>query len=164
MYQKPYTCTEINVLLHFSDLRALILRNNDVRGPTFPEIQKHFNLRERSPGASPASRDRGGEKLKSGGKGFRRFPKAFSGRNQKSSDQKLVISKKKKVFTEIQRLFLSKSQILTFLPPKKSNFFLPKKYRGGRQEKNPEGKNENRGGSPLPPPPPRWRRAWRSQS
>ena len=48
MYQKPYTCTEINVLLHFSDLSALILRYNNVRGPTFPEIQKHFNLRERS--------------------------------------------------------------------------------------------------------------------
>ena len=41
MYQKPYTCTEINVLLHFSDLKALILQYNDVRGPTFPEIQKH---------------------------------------------------------------------------------------------------------------------------
>ena len=40
------TCTEINVLLRFSDLRALILRYNNVRGPTFPEIQKHFNLRE----------------------------------------------------------------------------------------------------------------------
>ena len=48
MYQKLYTSTEINVLLHFSDLRALILRYNNVRGPTFPEIQKHFNLRERS--------------------------------------------------------------------------------------------------------------------
>ena len=48
MYQKPYTCTEINVLLHFSDLWALILQYNNVRGPTFPEIQKRFNLRERS--------------------------------------------------------------------------------------------------------------------
>ena len=42
MYQKSYTCTEINVLLHFSDLKALILRYNNVRGPTFPEIQKQF--------------------------------------------------------------------------------------------------------------------------
>ena len=41
MYQKPYTCTEINVFLHFSDLRALILRYNNVPGPTFPEIQQH---------------------------------------------------------------------------------------------------------------------------
>ena len=48
MNQKPYTCTKINVLLHFSDLRTLILHNNNVRGPTFPEIQKHFNLREQS--------------------------------------------------------------------------------------------------------------------
>ena len=37
MYQKPYTCIKINVLLHFSDLRALILRYNKVRGPTFRE-------------------------------------------------------------------------------------------------------------------------------
>ena len=44
--QKPYTCTEINVLLHFSALRALILQYSNVRGPTFPEIQEHFNLRE----------------------------------------------------------------------------------------------------------------------
>ena len=48
MYQKPYTRTEINVLLHFFDLKALILRYNKERGPTFPEIEKHFNLRERS--------------------------------------------------------------------------------------------------------------------
>ena len=47
LYQKPYTCIEINVWLYFSDLRALILQYNNVRGPTFPEIQKHFNLRER---------------------------------------------------------------------------------------------------------------------
>ena len=39
---------KLTFLLHFSDLRALILRRNNVRGPTFPEIQKHFNLRERS--------------------------------------------------------------------------------------------------------------------
>ena len=48
MYQKPYTCIEINVLLHFSDLRALILHYIIVRGSIFPEIQKHFNFRERS--------------------------------------------------------------------------------------------------------------------
>ena len=48
MYQKPYTCTELNVLLHFSDLRALILLYNNMQGPTFPEIQKNFNLRKRS--------------------------------------------------------------------------------------------------------------------
>ena len=46
MYQKPCTCNEINILLHFSDLRALILQFNNIRGPTFSEIQKHFNLRE----------------------------------------------------------------------------------------------------------------------
>ena len=39
MYQKPYICPKISVLLHFSDLRALILRYNNVRGPTFPEIK-----------------------------------------------------------------------------------------------------------------------------
>ena len=31
MYQKPYNCTKINVLLHFSDLRALILHYNNVQ-------------------------------------------------------------------------------------------------------------------------------------
>ena len=74
-------------------------------------------------GASPALRDRGGGKIKIGGKGFRRFlkaffgqnfnvffppkagdlqkkglrrnPKAFSGRNHKFSGQNQVISKKK---------------------------------------------------------------------
>ena len=40
MYQKLYTCTEINILLHFCDLRALILQYNNVRGPTFPEKLK----------------------------------------------------------------------------------------------------------------------------
>ena len=49
MYQKElYLCTEINVFLHFSYLRALILRYSNVWGPTFSEIQKHFNFRERS--------------------------------------------------------------------------------------------------------------------
>ena len=42
MYQKPYTCTEINVLLHLPDLRALILRYNNVRGPTFPGNHPHY--------------------------------------------------------------------------------------------------------------------------
>ena len=37
MYQKPYTCIEINVLLHFSDLRALILRYNNVRAGAAPQ-------------------------------------------------------------------------------------------------------------------------------
>ena len=45
---KAIHCIEIKVLLHFSDLRALILQYNNVWGPTFPHIQKHFNLRERS--------------------------------------------------------------------------------------------------------------------
>ena len=45
-YQKPYTYIEINVLLHFSDLRAPILRYNNVGGPTFLEIRKYFNLRD----------------------------------------------------------------------------------------------------------------------
>ena len=46
MYQKPYTSIEINVLLHFSDLRTLILQYNNVRWPTLPEMQKHFSLTE----------------------------------------------------------------------------------------------------------------------
>ena len=38
MYQKSYTCTEINALFNFSDLRALILQYSNVRGLTFPEL------------------------------------------------------------------------------------------------------------------------------
>ena len=53
------------------------------------------------PGASPASRDRRGAKLKSEGKGFCRiFLAEITGDLKKK--------KKKKVFTEIRRLFLTK--------------------------------------------------------
>ena len=62
-------------------------------------------------GASPASRDRGG-KIKIRGKGFRRFPKAFSGRNYKFSDQKQMISKKKKSSPKSEGFFWPKSQII----------------------------------------------------
>ena len=82
---------------------------------------------------------------RSGGKGFRRNPKAFSGRNHKFSAQKQVISQKKEGF------FWPKSQILTFFPPKNINFF--QKNSVGGQEKNRGGKNENRVGI-VPPAPP----------
>ena len=42
MYQKSYTFTEINVLLHFSDLRALILQYNNVRGAHISGDPKAF--------------------------------------------------------------------------------------------------------------------------
>ena len=67
-------------------------------------------------------------------KGLRRNPKAFSGRNRKLSDQKQVISKKKKISAQ-------KHQLLH-----------PRKIPWGRQEKNRGDKNENRGHcSPTPP-------------
>ena len=95
-------------------------------------------------------------------KGFRR--------NHKFSDQMQVISKKKRSSLKSEGFFWPKSQILTFFPPKNSNFFLPKKYRGGARKKsggkkeNRGGKNENRGGKNenrggIAPLPPRWRRA-----
>ena len=83
-------------------------------------------------------------------KGLRRNPKAFSVRNHKFSDQKQVISKKKRSSLKSEGFFWPKSQILTFFPPKNTNFFLPKKYRGGQEK--------NRGG--IAPLTPRWRRAW----
>ena len=104
------------------------------------------------PGTSPVSRDREG-KIKIRGQGFRRNSKAFSGRNHKFSDQKQVISKKKRSSPKSEGFLWPKSQILTFFPPKNTNFFLPKKCRGG-QEKN-RGTKTKIGGA-LPP---RWRRA-----
>ena len=46
---KSHTLAPKLTFYYISDLRALILRYryNNVRGPTFPEIQKHFNFRER---------------------------------------------------------------------------------------------------------------------
>ena len=65
------------------------------------------------------------------------------------------LQKKKKTSSpKSEGFFWPKSQILTFFPPNNSNFFIPKKFRGG-QEKNREGKIKNRGALP-----PRWRRAW----
>ena len=84
-------------------------------------------------------------------KGLRRNPKAFSDQNHKFSDQKQVISKKKRSSPKSEGFFWPKSQILTLFPPKNTNFFLPKKYRG-RARKNSGGQTENLGGiAPLPP-------------
>ena len=125
-------------------------------------------------GASPASRDRGG-KIKIKGakvfaeffwpksqliskkiiiiKGFRRDPKAFSDRNRKFSDQKQVISKKNKVFAEIRRLFLAEiANFNVFFRPIRATSSSQKIPLGG-QEKNWEGKYENRGGIASPAPP-----------
>ena len=97
---------------------------------------------------------------RSGGKDFRRFPKAFSGRNfnvffrPKAGD---LQKKKKKDFRRNPKAFSDGNhKFQPFFPATKSNFFLPKKYRGG-QEINRGSKNENRGA--LPSLPPRWRRA-----
>ena len=69
-------------------------------------------------------REIGGAKLKSGGQ---RFSPNFSGRNQK---------KKKKSSPKSEGFFWPKSQIWTFFPPNNSNFFLPKKFRGGARKKS----------------------------
>ena len=116
-------------------------------------------------------REIGGAKLKSGGKGFRRNARAFSGRNRKFSDQKQVISKKKglrrnpKVFSGRNRKFSDQKQKSRWSPKNKvyaeilrlflakianSNVFWAqkhqlKKYRGGQEK--------NRGGIAPPAPP-----------
>ena len=81
--------------------------------------------------ASPASRDRRG-------KGFRR--------NHKFSDQKQVISKKKRSSPKSEGFFWPKSQILTFFPPQNTQLLPPQKIPWEGQEKNRGGggKNENR--------------------
>ena len=58
----------------------------------------------------------------------------------------MISRTKKRSSPKSEGFFWPKSQIQTFFPAKNSNFFLPKKYRGGQEI--------NRG--PLPP---RWRRA-----
>ena len=116
-----------------------------------------------APGASPASRDRGGGggKIKiRGGKLFHSFwiglrrsfsenqvPKSegFSGQNQ-------VISKKK-VYSEIGRLFLAEIANSNVFSGRDQQVFPPQKIPWW-QEINRGGKNENRGGIA-----PRWRRA-----
>ena len=71
-------------------------------------------------------REIGGAKLKSGGKGFRRiFLAEITG----------DLPKKKKSSPKSKGFFWPKSQILTFFPPNNSNFFLPKKFRGGGKKK-----------------------------
>ena len=83
------------------------------------------------------------------------FSPNFSGRNHnkifrpKAGD---LQKKKKRSSPKSEGFFWPKSQILTFFPPKNSNFFLPKITVGG-QKKNWGGKNENRGGIAPPAPP-----------
>ena len=91
-------------------------------------------------------------------KGLRRNPKAFSGRNHKfkrffrpkTGD---LQKQKEKVLPKSEGFFWPKSQIQTVFPAKNSNFFLPKKYRGG-QEINRGGGGERKSGGAMPP---RWR-------
>ena len=94
----------------------------------------------------------GGQNLNQRGTGFRRNPKAFSGRNHKFSAQKQVISKKKKDLRRNPRHFLAKITYFNVFLPKNINFFLLKKFRGG-QEKNPGGGGQKwKSGGAWPPP------------
>ena len=108
--------------------------------------------------ASFARSGGGGAKLKSGAKAENQrwtSPKHLLYLNWikakfqwKSGDLK---KKKKRSSPKSEGFFMPKSQIQTFFPAKNSNFFLPKKYRGGK-EINQGGINKNRGGNaPLPP-------------
>ena len=95
-----------------------------------------------NPGASPASRDRGGAKLKSWGQRFSPKCKGFFWPKSqiflpKAGD--LQIKKKKKVFAEIRRLFLAEianfnvfsAQIHQLFSPKKIPWETRKKSGGG---------------------------------
>ena len=95
-----------------------------------------------------------------GAKIFADFRKLFSGRNfnvffrPKAGD----LQKKKKVFAEIRRLFLTEiTNFNRFFRPKKATSSSQKKYRGG-QEINGGGKNR-KSGRHCPPLLPHWRRA-----
>ena len=120
-------------------------------------------------GASPASRDRG-SKIKIRGakifaeffwpkshviskkkKGLRRNPMAFSDRNCKFSDQKQVISKKKRSSPKSEGFFWPKLQNLTFFPPNNTNFFLPKKFRGGARKNRGGGGQKRKSEGHCPP-------------
>ena len=103
-------------------------------------------------------REIGGAKLKSGGQ---RFSPKCEGRNHKFSDQKVFAEKKKVTRKKKEKkrsspksegFFWPKSQILTFFSPKNTNFFLPKKYRGGGKKKI--GVQERKSGGALPSLPP----------
>ena len=115
---------------------------------------------EMYPGASPASRDRGA-KLKSVGQRF--SPKCEGLAEITNFPIKSRWSPKKRSSPKSEGFFWPKSQILTFFPPKNTNFFLPKKYRGGSRKKSGGGggggaKTKIEGA--LPSLPPRWQRAW----
>ena len=103
----------------------------------------------------------GGAKLKSGGQRF--SPKRegfFWPKSQIFRPKAGDLQKKKGASPTSEGFFWPKSQILTLFPPKNTNFFLPKKYRGG-QEKNRGGGQKRKSGG-IAPLPPRWRRTCNS--
>ena len=85
-------------------------------------------------------------------KGFRRNPKAFSGRNHKFKrffrPKAGDLQKQKKILAEIRRLFLAEITNLSVFSGQKQQLFRPKKIPWGGQEINRVGKNENRGAMP----------------
>ena len=107
-------------------------------------------------GASPALRDRGSKIKIGGGKGFRRFPKAFSGQNFNVSFQpKAGDLQKKEVFAEIRWLFLTEiTNFNVFFRPKKATSSFPKKIPWGARNKSGGGGGGKRKLGALPPAPP----------
>ena len=106
-------------------------------------------------GASPASRDRGGEaKLKSGGQRF--SPKCegfFWLKSQIFRPKPGDLQKKKKVFAEIRGFFLAEIANFNVFSAQKHQLFPPKKI-PWRARKKSGGQKRKSGGQPF-----RWRRA-----
>ena len=122
----------------------------EVYGDDTMSRTRFFEWYRRQAGVSPASRDREGKIKIRGAQDFRRKAKVFSDRNHKFSDQKQVISKKKKRSSpKSEGFFWPKSQILTFFPPQNTNFF--QKNTVGGKKKIEGAKTKIGGRSPLPP-------------
>ena len=99
MYQKPYTCTKINVLLHFSDLRALILQCNNQRW---------------SQGHKARGQGQGHKKIRGQGQPFRgqtlSRPRTGMLEAKAKDTSASALQKEKKVFTKICQAISTKKR------------------------------------------------------
>ena len=110
--------------------------------------RNHFKAR----GVASFARS-GGAKSKSAGQRFPPKSEGFYWPKSQIFRPKTGDLQKKKVFAEIQRLFLAEITNFNVFSPKNINFFLPKKFRG-RQEKNWGGGQKRKSGGHCPPCPP----------